>query len=143
MDTGVWSEMRTELWPDTSDCHLSEIGEYFDGNSIVIRQVYVIEQGQEIVGFIELNVRNYAEGSRNASVPYVEGWYVKPAFQGMGYGTYLMKQAESWALSLGFDEIASDAEVDNEASIRLHKKLGFGETDRIVCLLKALNAGQK
>lgn len=137
-DTKAWSQMRTELWPDTDDCHLAEIRAFFNKESIDIEQVYIVEEDKEIVGFIELNIRSFAEGSRNSSVPYVEGWYIKPEHQGKGYGKKLMEQAESWALSLGYSELASDTEVDNELSINLHKKLGFKETERVVCFLKTL-----
>jgi aminoglycoside 6'-N-acetyltransferase I len=137
-DVEAWSEMRTELWPDTDDNHLSEINAFFDGESIDIEQVYIIEKDQLIVGFIELNIRNFAEGSRKSSVPYVEGWFIKPEFQGMGYGQKLMEMAEYWAASLGFTELASDTEIINERSIKLHKQMGFKETERVVCFLKKL-----
>ena len=137
-DIKAWSEMRTELWPDTDDYHLSEINAFFDGVSIDIEQVYVIEKVEEVFGFIELNIRNFAEGSRKSSVPYVEGWFIKPGFQSMGYGQKLTETAEFWASSLGFTELASDTEIVNERSIKLHNKMGFKETDRIVCFLKKL-----
>ncbi|WDE06686.1 GNAT family N-acetyltransferase [Thalassomonas viridans] len=137
-DINDWSEMRTKLWPETDDGHLSEINSFFDEESIDIVKVYLAEEENEIVGFLELNIRNFAEGSRNASVPYVEAWYIKPEHQGKGFGKQLMEQAEYWALSLGFTELASDTEIDNALSIKLHKRMGFQETERIVCFLKSL-----
>ena len=137
-DTDVWSEMRTALWPDTDDDHLSEIHDYFNDRSSDMVAVFIIEEGLDSVGFIELNIRNYAEGSRQTKVPYVEGWYIKPDYQGRGYGKRLMQHAEAWAMSLGYSELASDAELDNERSISVHKQLGFQETDRIVCFIKHL-----
>lgn len=130
--------MRTDLWPDTDDRHLAEIDEFFAGNSIDIAETFVIEINSKPVGFLELNVRNFAEGSRSPQVPYVEAWYVKPEFQHLGYGKQLMLTAEHWALSNGFSELASDTDIDNERSIALHRRLGFTETDRIVCFLKRL-----
>ena len=141
-DMEHWSEMRTALWPDTNDAHVSEINEYFTGSSIDIVQVYVAEVGAEIVGFIELNIRNFAEGSRNPKLPYVEAWYIKPAYQGKGYGKQLIQQAEQWAVAQGYSELASDTEIDNQQSIAIHKHLGFKETERIVCFLKRLNNAQ-
>ncbi|NNF06563.1 MAG: GNAT family N-acetyltransferase [Candidatus Eisenbacteria bacterium] len=138
-DTESWSHMRTALWPETVDQHRSEIAEYFAGNSIDIVQAYVAVEGAEVVGFLELNLRNFAEGSRSPKLPYVEAWYVKPAFQGRGYGKQLMKFAEEWALSEGYVEIASDTEIDNVTSIAMHKHLGFVETERVVCFLKKLS----
>ena len=137
-DVEQWSEMRTALWPETNDAHISEIKEYFSGLSIDIVQAYVAEVDSEIVGFMELNIRNFAEGSRSSKLPYVEAWYIKPKYQGNGYGKQLMRKAEQWAISQGYSELASDTEIDNHRSISLHKHLGFMETERIVCFLKEL-----
>lgn len=109
--------MRTVLWPDTNDAHMSEIREYFSGTSIDILQAYIAELAGEIVGFMELNIRNFAEGSRHSKVPYVEAWYVKPTWQGRGIGKQLMQRAEQWAKSQGYSELASDTEIGNHRSI--------------------------
>jgi aminoglycoside 6'-N-acetyltransferase I len=137
-DIRQWSAMRTVLWPDTNDAHMSEIREYFSGTSIDILQAYIAELAGEIVGFMELNIRNFAEGSRHSKVPYVEAWYVKPTWQGRGIGKQLMQRAEQWAKSQGYSELASDTEIGNHRSISIHKHLGFMETERIVCFLKKL-----
>lgn len=137
-DIEQWSEMRTALWPETNDGHISEIKEYLSGSSIDIVQAYVAEVGPEIIGFMELNIRNFAEGSRNPKLPYVEAWYIKPEYQNKGYGKQLMQKAEQWAISQGYSELASDTEIDNHRSISMHKHLGFMETERIVCFLKKL-----
>jgi aminoglycoside 6'-N-acetyltransferase I len=49
-----------------------------------------------------------------------------------------MRAAEDWALSSGFKELASDAVIDNEESIRAHLSLGFTETSREVHFIKKL-----
>ncbi|RJP59728.1 MAG: GNAT family N-acetyltransferase [Ignavibacteriales bacterium] len=137
-DISEWSKMRTSLWPDTEDNHITELEEYFSGKSIDIVQVYIVEVDKEVVGFMELNIRNFAEGSRLSKLPYIEAWYVKPKHQGKGFGKALIKKAEEWAISLGYTELASDTEINNHKSISLHKELGFIETERIVCFLKKL-----
>ena len=137
-DIEQWSEMRTALWPETNDGHISQIKEYLSGSSIDIVQAYVAEVGPEIIGFMELNIRNFSEGSRNPKLPYVEAWYIKPEYQNKGYGKQLMQKAEQWAISQGYSELASDTEIDNHRSISMHKHLGFMETERIVCFLKKL-----
>lgn len=139
-DITVWSELRTELWPDSDDNHLLEIKDYFNGTSTDIAQAYVVKVDNDIVGFMELNLRNFAEGSRNSKVPYVEAWYIRPEHQAKGYGKQLMLHAESWALSLGFNELASDTEIENEKSVEVHKHMGFRETERVVCFLKSLRS---
>ncbi len=137
-DTDQWAAMRTALWPDCKDDFVAEINDYFKGCSTSITNVFVIELGGALIGFLELNIRAYAEGSRNSKVPYVEGWYIAPEYQGQGYGKALMHHVEKWVSSQGFSELASDAEVTNERSITVHKYLGFEETDRIVCFLKKI-----
>lgn len=137
-DVPSWSAMRTVLWPDTPDAHLSEIREYLAGTSIDIVQAYVLELAGEVIGFIELNIRNFAEGSRCPKLPYVEAWYVKAEYQGRGYGSLLMRKAEQWSIDQGYTELASDTDLDNRRSIALHKHLGFVETERVVCFLKKL-----
>jgi aminoglycoside 6'-N-acetyltransferase I len=48
----------------------------------------------------------------------------------------LIAAAEKWTRERGLTEIASDAELENETSIRAHKALGFQETFRLVHFLK-------
>ena len=131
--------MRTALWPDTVDGHLAEIKAFFAGKSIDIEQVYLAMVNESAVGFIELNIRTFAEGSRKSRVPYVEAWFIHPKHRGKGYGKQLMRQAEQWARDLGYRELASDTEVANTRSIAMHKHLGFAETERVVCFLKSLD----
>jgi aminoglycoside 6'-N-acetyltransferase I len=137
-DIPAWSDMRTDLWPETTDKHMSEINEYLSGSSNDIVQAYVGEVSSETIGFLELNIRNFAEGSRSPKIPYIEAWYIKPRFRGNGYGGLFMRKAEQWAISKGYSELASDTEFENERSIIMHKHLGFEETERIVCFLKKL-----
>lgn len=138
-DLSAWVAMRSQLWPDSADQHTSEVKDYMVGSSVDVVCCYVIDDGHgELCGFIELNIRNFAEGSRCPKVPYVEGWYIKPQYQNRGLGKQLMQQAEQWALQQGFHELASDTELKNNKSIAIHKQMGFSEAERVVCFLKQL-----
>ena len=137
-DETAWFNMRSELWPEFKQDHPNEISAYFSGKSIDIEEVFIGEVSGEIMAFLEINIRNFAEGSRNSQVPYIEAWYVVPKYRNKGYGSKLINHAEQWALSQGFNELASDTEIDNTRSISLHQKMGFSETYRIVCFLKEL-----
>ena len=137
-DIASWAIMRNKLWPDSEENHMKELKDFFSGDGTYIDETFVIEEKGELVGFIEINIRNYAEGSMLSRVPYVEGWYIEPSHQNRGYGKALMEAAECWAKKKGFSELASDAEVENKISIQAHKNLGFKEVDRIVCFLKKI-----
>ena len=131
--------MRAELWPDTVDEHAGAIDAYFKGKPSFMDQIIVCENDKgQLFGFAELRVRNYAEGSKNMAVPYLEGWFVDASYRGQGMGALLIAGAEEWARSLGYMELASDAAIDDPRSIAAHLALGFQETDRSVSFLKKL-----
>ncbi|EAR10198.1 GNAT family N-acetyltransferase [Reinekea blandensis] len=137
-DREVWAEMRSSLWPEFDEDHTPELDKYFAGQSRDVTEAFIAEVDGQAAGFIELNIRNYAEGSHEPAVPYVEAWYVASEFRGQGLGKQLMARAEQWALERGYIELASDTDEWNAYSIEQHTKLGFKETGRVVCFLKTL-----
>ena len=142
-DRSEWARMRNTLWQSCKDKHLQEIDLYFSSNATEIVEVLVLERDDgNLGGFIELNIRNYAEGSKLAKIPYVEGWYIDRDLRNRGYGKKLMAMAERWAIKNGFSELASDTELENSDSIAVHQALGFQEVDRIVCFLKKFSEHQ-
>jgi aminoglycoside 6'-N-acetyltransferase I len=72
-------------------------------------------------------------------VPYLEGWFVDEARQRQGVGRALIDFVADWARSVGFSEIASDAELENVLSQHAHKRLGFSEVERTVYFIKDLD----
>jgi aminoglycoside 6'-N-acetyltransferase I len=50
----------------------------------------------------------------------------------------LTQSAEGWARDQVCTEMASDTWLDNDASIRAHKKLGYHEVERLVHFVKQL-----
>ncbi len=138
-DAQEWFRMRSILWPQYKQDHPGEIKQFFSGDSVdIINTVVLAADDSALVGFLELNIRNFAEGSRSKKLPYVEAWFVDELHRGLGYGKKLMLYAEQWALRQGFSELASDTEIENVRSISMHKHLGFQEIERIVCFLKRL-----
>jgi aminoglycoside 6'-N-acetyltransferase I len=134
-DAAVWLAMRIALYDDDPSLK-PEIDDYFAGKS-PMQAVYIADDGAP-VGFVELGTRPYAEGCATSPVAYVEGLYVVPEKRRLGIGRVLIAQAEDWARSKGLTELASDALIDNDTSIAMHKALGFVEVERIVCLRKSL-----
>ena len=138
-DRNEWARMRDSLWPGSLEEHLDQIDKYFSKGETDVVEVLVLGRcNGALGGFIELNLRNYAAGSQSTKVPYVEGWYVDGDLRGCGYGKQLMQAGETWAIENGFDELASDAVLDNSDSIAAHNALGFEEVERIVCFIKQL-----
>jgi aminoglycoside 6'-N-acetyltransferase I len=138
-DKADWQRMRTALWPDTDDEHAAEIDEFFAGRLHEPLTVLLArDDANAALGFIELNIRNYAEGCLTNRIGYVEGWYVEPHARRRGIGRALFAAAEEWARAQGCTEMASDTEIDNDVSFAAHLALGYEESDRIICFKKEL-----
>ncbi len=93
----------------------------------------------EDAGFAQCQLRHdYVEGTGSSPVGYLEGIYVEVAHRRKGIAAQLLHACEKWASEMGCAEFASDCELDNLASQKFHKKLGFTEANRIVCYTKKL-----
>ncbi len=135
-DRDEWTRLRFELWPDCPpERHGLEVTQILSGTGIVA--LAFVED--ELAGFAELSVRSdHVEGTAFSPVAYLEGWFVRPPHRGRGVGRALIRFAEQWAISKGFSELASDAELQNSRSIALHTGLGFREVGRSVHFVKSL-----
>jgi hypothetical protein len=58
-------------------------------------------------------------------------------------GAELMRSAEDWARAQGCLEMASDALINNEGSLRAHEALGFEIVDRGSMCISATHAPQR
>jgi aminoglycoside 6'-N-acetyltransferase I len=145
-DADQWLALRRELWPEESETSLAaDVAGFFReprrGPGIMPEAVLVAEEtlpGRELVGFAEVSRRPYAEGCETSPVGFLEGWYVVPSRRRRGVGRALVAAAETWALSLGCREFASDALAENTLSAAAHQALGFEEVVVIRCFRKAL-----
>lgn len=138
-DEPSWLKMRGELWPGSRGDHAREIALFFDGQVRNPVAVLIAENCHgRAVGFAELSIRPYAEGCTTDHVGFLEGWYVMPEVRGQGVGRALVAASEDWARGQGCSEFASDAEVDNDASIAAHLALGFVDRGLVRCFSKTL-----
>lgn len=141
-DSEAWTRMRRALWPDAEDkWHSHEAAAYFAGtlkNPLAV--LLAVDASGNTLGFVELNIRPYAEDCLTDRVAYLEGWYVEPGSRRKGVGAALISASEDWGRAQGCTEFASDAELDNETSAAAHKALGFAETVLIRCFRKDLQA---
>jgi aminoglycoside 6'-N-acetyltransferase I len=136
-DRPDWVRMRDALWPGSLMDHESETREYFE-KRLNAPVVFVAESGGRLVGFLELDYRKYAPGCTSSPVPFIEGWYVESAFRRRGIGRALVEAAEAHSRTRGYNEIASDVELENLSSIAAHRALGYREVERVVYFRRPL-----
>jgi aminoglycoside 6'-N-acetyltransferase I len=141
-DRSEWLRLLLGLHPELPEtAHVPSIDAFFANDSIgelIPSAVFAAERPDgRLGGFIEVSVRNYAEGC-SGDTPYVESWYVDVDLRGTGVGRALMESAEQWARDAGFAVLASDAVLDNSLSHAAHQALGFEVVERIVVFRKPL-----
>jgi aminoglycoside 6'-N-acetyltransferase I len=135
-----WLKLRLRLWPDHDPDELKKDADRILGSPERNGVLVAALPGGKIAGFIEVSLREWAEGCSTSPVGYIEGWYVQPDHRLSGVGKRLVRAAEDWARALGCQEMASDAELGNEASRLAHLALGYGEAARLICFAKKLIA---
>ena len=79
------------------------------------------------------------EGTSSSPVGYVEGIYVEPEYQRLGFGSKMIEKGQDWARNQGCKEFASDARIENDDAIDFHTNIGFQEINRVVTFAKKLN----
>src|SRR5262245_36879891 len=130
-DWQEWLRMRSLLWPSASTSeHEDEMSAYFMRGEGFLSWV-AEKSDKQVIGFLEASIRDVADGCDTRDVAYIEGWYVDPDFRRTGVGRTLVDHAVQWARARGCKEIASDCELDNEVSFKVHSSLGFEETSRL------------
>ncbi len=131
-----YARLRSEMWDIEPAKNEEEVqGQLSDQEHWA---VFIACSEDACVGFLEVWLREYAEGADTSPVGYLEGWFVEPEYRCKGIGRMLVEAGENWARKQGCSEMASDAAVDNVGGIHAHLQLGYAEVDRIVCFLKRL-----
>ena len=139
-DAQAWLAMQLALWSDADRAEqAASIEQYFRGESRFTTAAFVAENVGEPIGFLELNLRPYAEGAESSPVPHIEGWFVAPTFRRTGAGRALMLAAEAWARAHGYHELTSDTTDDYPLSLSAHASLGFTEVERLIAMHKNLD----
>lgn len=125
------------LWPDNEINDLEkEMTEYIVSDKGVVF-ISFIKNVQ--IGFAQCSLRyDYVEGTGSSPVGYWEGVFVKAEYRKRGIGKKLIHRCEEWAKNKGCREFASDCELNNTDSLKLHLQLGFEEANRIICFKKNL-----
>ena len=139
LDQPGWLELRRALWDDaTAEEHRGYMAIALAQPERFL-QLMVYDEKRRPVGFIEGSIRNdYVNGTESSPVGFVEGVYVIPTMRRKGVARMLFAAIGDWARARGCQELASDALLENEASQRAHRALGFRETERVVYFAKPL-----
>ena len=134
-DRGEFVRMRLCLWPDSevseADSVLGRLGSEF---TVLVAQ----RPDGGLCGFAEIGSRPFAEGCQSSPVAYLEGIWVDPDARRCSVALSLVGQAEKWARSEGFTELASDCNIDNAGSQAFHTAAGFAEVGCSVCFRRDL-----
>jgi len=133
----VYQRLRARMWEIEPVQNAEEVEKILDDQEDWAVFVACID-GHGCVGFLEVWLREYAEGASSSPVGYLEGWFVEPEFRCKGIGRSLVIAGEEFARKAGCVEMASDSQVDNVGGIRAHQQAGYREVERIVCFLKSL-----
>ena len=128
--------LAAALWPHHT---AQEMAEDLAANDVENNVALVAYVGSEAVAFAHVGLRHdYVEGADSSPVGYLEGIYVVPAYRMRGIARRLIDAGCAWAKEHGCTQFASDCELENTHSERMHKALGFEEAGRIVCFLKEI-----
>jgi aminoglycoside 6'-N-acetyltransferase I len=97
----------------------------------------------QAAGFAEGSIRSdFVNGTETSPVVFLEGLYVAPALRRRGIARKLVTAVAGWGTERGCREFASDAALGNRPSRRVHRALGFQETERVVYFRKWLGKGR-
>jgi ribosomal protein S18 acetylase RimI-like enzyme len=90
--------------------------------------VWLIEEVSQAVGYLVLTVCFSMEyGGR---IAFVDDFYVKPTFRGVGVGTKALAQARDWCVRQDIRGMSVEVASKNAAAQKVYRRTGFEETDR-------------
>ena len=136
-DAAAVTGLALQLWPDHETREMQI--EFESILTAAEAAVFLAFADETPVGFAQCQLRHdYVEGTSSSPVGYLEGIFVAPAYQKRGIARVLLSSCESWAREQGCTEFASDCELCNTDSLHFHLRVGFEETNRIICFTKKL-----
>ncbi len=133
VDTAGWLDLRKALWPETPrEVHRAEIRAQVDDPERFAAFVAYAASGAPL-GLAEASLRfDHVNGTTTSPVAFLEGLYVDDRERRRGLARQLVEAVLAWAHLKGCRELASDAQEGNLIGQRVHRALGFEETERVV-----------
>jgi aminoglycoside 6'-N-acetyltransferase I len=108
-DAAKWQSLRCKLWPDGAEDHGLEIASFFAGRlSEPLAVFFATDEANDVVGFVELSIRNDVPGLERKRTGFVEGLYVEPQMRFCGVARALLLASRDWARSVNCVAFASD-----------------------------------
>jgi L-amino acid N-acyltransferase YncA len=97
---------------------------------------YIAESEDKILGFISGDISQKDEDNTlQSEILYI---FVKKPYRGKGISKMLLESFIEWSKEKGAEEIYVEVGAENEASINLHKKLGFKQKFKWVHMVKTI-----
>lgn len=134
----TWLTLRSALWPTCpQEEHRAEMNEILASPH---HTAFMIQTKDDaFVALAEVALRHdYVNGCESSPVAFLEGIYTAESARRQGCASRLIAQVQQWAKQQGCSELASDTDITNLDSQRLHAALGFSETERVVFYRKTL-----
>lgn len=134
-----WVHLRKQLWPeDGAEKHLNDGLEILDAEHL--SSFLLLNDEQYVIAFADASIRHdYVNGCQHSPVVYLEGIFVLPQWRLKKCAKKLVHAVEKWGKASGCKELASDAELENIASHKMHQKLGFKITEKVVFFQKNID----
>lgn len=137
-DAPAWSAMRKALWPLTTEAgNAKDIADILAADDMW--GFIACDETGTPAAFAEVSLRRYANGCEETPVAFLEGIWTVPAFRRRGLGEQMIAYLGAFLKAKGFNELCSDALIDNTASHKAHRSWGFAETERVVYFRKPLD----
>jgi GNAT superfamily N-acetyltransferase len=100
------------------------------------RQILVSERGNEVVGWIEVLVRDSLVSGRYAEI---DGLVVDERRRGAGIGKALVARSCAWAAARGIARMRVRSNVTRDGALQFYRRLGFGESKRQAVFDKSID----
>ena len=128
-----WLALRKALWPETArERHRHAMQAQIDDPECHAAFITYAADGAAL-GFAEVSLRfDRVNGTTSSPVAFLEGIYVRDPDRRRGVARDLLEAVLAWAARRGCRELASDVELANTLGQRVHRALGFEETERVV-----------
>lgn len=136
-DAAIVADFAIQMWKShTMEELTQEFIDYINKDSSV---VFLAVLDSQAVGFAQCGLRyDYVEGTSSSPVGYLEGIFVIEEYRKRGIAKELTEACQNWTKEQGCKEFASDCELNNDASLKFHLKMGFEEANRLICFTKKL-----